>query len=109
MVSVVGGLGAGLLIEFVGPASAFFVGGVAALGGAFGVVGIRGAAPRPGPVTRSIWSDLVTGLKTTLGDRGVRLLLGLTSLVQIFAFSYDWLLLPSPNRPCTSTRPGSAL
>jgi hypothetical protein len=56
-----------------------------------------------------IWSDLVTGLKATLGDRVVRLLLGLTLLVQIFAFSYDSLMLPSPNRPCTSARPGSAL
>ena len=92
MVSVVGGLGAGLLIEFVGPAAAFFVGGVAALLGAFGVVGIRGAGPPPEPATRSVWSDLVTGLTTMLGDRVVRLLLGLTLLVEIFAFSYHSLL-----------------
>jgi MFS family permease len=92
LVSIVGGLGAGLLIEFVGPAAAFFVGGFAVLTGAAVVAGIRHAPPpNPGP-SRSVWSDLVTGLRTMLEDRVVRLLLGLTLLIEVFAFSYHSLL-----------------
>lgn len=92
-VSVVGGLGAGLLIEFVGPAAAFIVAGAAALAGAQVVTTVRIAeVPATESVARSIWSDLIVGLRAMLGNRLVRLLLGLTLFVEVFAFSYNSLL-----------------
>ena len=92
-VSVVGGLGAGLLIEHVGPASAFIVAGAAAIAGGLVVGTIRVSGPiTRQPPPRPLLSDLVTGLRAMLASRIVRILLGLTLLVEIFAFSYNSLL-----------------
>ncbi len=92
-VAVVGGLAAGLLIEHVGSASAFVVAGTAAVAGGFVVRTVR----VPGPKIRQrsprpLLSDLVAGLRAMLSSRIVRTLLGLTLLVEIFAFSYNSLL-----------------
>ena len=92
-VAVVGGLAAGLLIEYVGSASPFVVAGAAAVAGGFVVRTLHVPGPkfrRPSP--RPLLSDLVAGLRAMLASRIVRALLGLTLLVEIFAFSYNSLL-----------------
>ena len=86
-VAVVGGLAAGLLIEYVSSASAFVVAGAAAVAGGFVVRTVRAPGPnirQPSP--RPLLSDLVAGLRAMLASRIVRTLLGLTLLVEIFAF-----------------------
>ncbi len=92
-VAVVGGLAAGLLIEYVSSASAFVVAGAAAVAGGFVVRTVRAPGPKiRQPSPRPLLSDLVAGLRAMLASRIVRTLLGLTLLVEIFAFSYNSLL-----------------
>ncbi len=92
-VAVVGGLAAGLLIEYVSSASAFVVAGAAAVAGGFLVRTVSVPSPKiRQPSPRPLLSDLVAGLRAMLASRIVRTLLGLTLLVEIFAFSYNSLL-----------------
>ncbi len=92
-VSVIGGLGAGLLIEFVGPGSAFFVAGIAAIAGGLVVKKVRVPVPTAQRLSfGTVWADLIGGLRAMLSIATVRVLLALTLFVEIFAFSYNSLL-----------------
>ena len=92
VISIVGGMGAGLLIEHVGPASAFMVAGAGAIAGSLTVRRVHTSTPTQQPRPRPVLSHFLSGLRAMLASQTVRILLSLTLLVEVFAFSHESLL-----------------
>ena len=91
-VGLLGALSAGLLLESVGPAPLFF-GGALFLAVATAVVrSVRSVGRGSRVARRSVLRDALDGVRTMARIPVVAMLLGLTLVVEIFAFSYQSLL-----------------